>query len=116
MKIKTGYANSPQWKEVTIKSRLPEQLKCLDEMAHNMWFGWNHEARSLFKSLDEKLHEEVNQNPVLLLDRLSYDRKEEIVNNAAMMQRVQDVYQQFRTYMDVEPDKSSPSVAYFSME
>ena len=116
MKIKTGYANSPQWKEVTIKSRLPEQLKCLDEMAHNMWFGWNHEARSLFKSLDEKLYEEVNQNPVLLLDRLSYERKEEIVNNAAMMQRVQDVYQQFRTYMDVEPDKSRPSVAYFSME
>lgn len=116
MKIKTGYANSPQWKEVTIKSRLPEQLKCLDEMAHNMWFGWNHEARSLFKSLDEKLYEEVNQNPVLLLNRLSYDRKEEIVNNAAMMQRVQDVYQQFRTYMDVEPDKSRPSVAYFSME
>ena len=116
MKIKTGYANSPQWKEVTIKSRLPEQLKCLDEMAHNMWFGWNHEARSLFKSLDEKLYEEVNQNPVLLLDRLSYDCKEEIVNNAAMMQRVQDVYQQFRTYMDVEPDKSRPSVAYFSME
>lgn len=116
MKIKTGYANSPQWKELTIKSRLPEQLKCLDEMAHNMWFGWNHEARSLFKSLDEKLYEEVNQNPVLLLDRLSYDRKEEIVNNAAMMQRVQDVYQQFRTYMDVEPDKSRPSVAYFSME
>lgn len=116
MKIKTGYANSPQWKEVTIKSRLPEQLKCLDEMAHNMWFGWNHDARSLFKSLDEKLYEEVNQNPVLLLDRLSYDRKEEIVNNAAMMQRVQDVYQQFRTYMDVEPDKSRPSVAYFSME
>lgn len=116
MKIKTGYANSPQWKEVTIKSRLPEQLKCLDEMAHNMWFGWNHEARSLFKSLDEKLYEEVNQNPVLLLDRLSYDRKEEIVNNAAMMQRVQDVYQQFRTYMDVEPDKNRPSVAYFSME
>lgn len=116
MKIKTGYANSPQWKEVTIKSRLPEQLKCLDEMAHNMWFGWNHDARSLFKSLDEKLYEEVNQNPVLLLDRLSYDRKEEIVNNAAMMQRVQDVYQQFRTYMDVEPDKNRPSVAYFSME
>lgn len=116
MKIKTGYANSPQWKEVTIKSRLPEQLKCLDEMAHNMWFGWNHDARSLFKSLDEKLYEEVNQNPVLLLDRLSYERKEEIVNNAAMMQRVQDVYQQFRTYMDVEPDKSRPSVAYFSME
>lgn len=31
MKIKTCYVNSPQWRELTIKSRLPEQLKCLDE-------------------------------------------------------------------------------------
>ena len=82
MKIKTSNVNSPQWKELTVKSRLPEQLKCLDELAHNMWFGWNHEARSLFKSLDEKLYEAVGHNPVLLLERLNYDRKEEIVNDA----------------------------------
>lgn len=116
MKIKTGYANSPQWKELTIKSRLPEQLKCLDELAHNMWFGWNHDARSLFKSLDEKLYEDVGHNPVLLLERLSYERKEEIVHNKAMMKRIEDVYAEFRKYMDVKPDSKRPSVAYFCME
>ena len=37
MKTKADYSNTPQWKEVSIKSTLPEQLNCLDEIAHNMW-------------------------------------------------------------------------------
>lgn len=116
MKIKADYANAPQWKNLTIKSRLPEQLKCLDELAHNMWWAWNYEARNLFKSLDEKLYEEVGHNPVLLLDRLGYDRKEAIVKDKALMKKVKDVYAKFRAYMDVKPDTKRPSVAYFSME
>ena len=116
MKIKADYANAPQWKELTIKSSLPEQLKCLDELAHNMWWAWNFEARNMWKSLDEDLYEKVGHNPVLLLERLSYDRKEAIVKNKAIMKKVKDVYAQFRKYMDVKPDKKRPSVAYFSME
>lgn len=116
MKIKADYANMPQWKELSIKSRLPEELKCLDELAHNMWWAWNYEARNLFKSLDEKLYAEVGHNPVLLLERLSYDRKEEIVKNRAVMKKLKDVYSKFREYMDVKHDENRPSVAYFSME
>ena len=116
MKIKADYANAPQWKNLTIKSRLPEQLKCLDELAHNMWWAWTYEARNLFKSLDEDLYEKVGHNPVLLLDRLGYDRKEAIVNDKSIMKNVKEVYAKFRAYMDVEPDKNRPSVAYFSME
>ena len=116
MKIKADYANAPQWKNLTIKSRLPEQLKCLDELAHNMWWAWTYEARNLFKSLDEDLYEKVGHNPVLLLDRLGYDRKEAIVNDKTIMKNVKEVYAKFRAYMDVEPDKNRPSVAYFSME
>lgn len=116
MKIKSDYANTPQWKELIVRSRLPEQLKCLDELAHNMWWVWNYEAQELWKSLDEKLFEEVKHNPVLLLERLSYDRKEDIVKDHAIMSRVKSVYKKFREYMDVEPDHSRPSVAYFCME
>lgn len=116
MKIKSDYANTPQWKELIVRSRLPEQLKCLDELAHNMWWVWNYEAQELWKSLDEKLFEEVKHNPVLLLERLSYDRKEAIVKDHAIMSRVKSVYKKFREYMDVEPDHSCPSVAYFCME
>ena len=116
MKIKADYANAPQWKEVLVKSRLPEDLKCLDELAHNMWWAWNYEARDVWRSLDENLYEEVEHNPVLLLERLSYERKEEIVKDKEIMKRVKDVYALFRKYMDVKPDSKRPSVAYFSME
>ena len=116
MKIKADYANAPQWKEVTIKSTLPTELKCLDELAHNMWWAWNYEARDMWKSLDKDLYEEVGHNPVMLLDRLSYERKEAIVKDKAIMERVKAVYKKFREYMDVAPDATRPSVAYFCME
>ena len=116
MKIKADYANAPQWKEVTIKSTLPKELKCLDELAHNMWWAWNYEARELWKSLDKDLYEEVGHNPVMLLDRLSYERKEAIVKDKTIMERVKSVYKLFRDYMDVKPDATRPSVAYFCME
>ena len=116
MKIKADYANAPQWKEIAVKSRLPEELKCLDVLSHNMWWAWNYEARDLWRSLDEDLYEEVGHNPVLLLERLSYDRKIEIVKDKAIMKRVKDVYAKFNKYMDVKPDEKRPSVAYFSME
>ncbi|WP_337572563.1 alpha-glucan family phosphorylase [Prevotella sp.] len=116
MKIKADYANAPQWKEVTIKSTLPAELKCLDELAHNMWWAWNYEARDMWKSLDKDLYEEIGHNPVMLLDRLSYERKEAIVKDKAIMERVKAVYKKFREYMDVAPDATRPSVAYFCME
>ena len=116
MKIKSDYSNLPQWKEVNVKSSLPKELDCLNELAHNLWWAWNYEARNLFKSLDEKLYEEVGHNPVLLLERLNYDRKEAIVKDKELMRKVHNVYKQFREYMDEEVNKSRPSVAYFCME
>ena len=81
-----------------------------------MWWAWNYEARNMFKALDEELYEEVGHNPVLLLERLSYDRKEAIVKDKKLMKQVNDVYKKFRAYMDVKPNKKRASVAYFCME
>ena len=30
MKVKTNYANTPAWREVNVKSRIPEPLKMLE--------------------------------------------------------------------------------------
>ena len=116
MKIKADYVNAPQWRQLTVKSTLPEEMKCLDEIAHNLWWVWNYEARDLFRDLDPELYHDVKHNPVLLLERLSFARKEEILKDKALMKRIGEVYKLFRAYMDVEPDKKRPSVAYFSME
>ncbi len=116
MKIKSAYSNTPIWKEFTVKSTLPKELECLDEIAHNMWWVWNYDARELFRSLDEDIYDEVAHNPVQLLERLSYERKEAIVKDKKIMANVKAVYKHFKDYMLVKPDKTRPSVAYFSME
>ena len=76
MKIKVSNANTPNWKEVTVKSRIPEELKKLEEMARNIWWAWNYEATELFRDLDADTWKEVGQNPVALLERLSYEKLE----------------------------------------
>jgi len=116
MKIKVDNVNASQWKELTIKSKLPRELECLDELAHNMWWAWNYEARNLFKSLDEELYEKVGHNPVLLLERLGYERKEEIVKDKTLMKKMNEVCMEFKKYINAKPDSKRPSVAYFSME
>jgi starch phosphorylase len=81
-----------------------------------MWWVWNHEARDLFRELDVDIYHETRHNPVMLLERLTYKRKEEILKDKDLMKRIKDVNAKFRKYMDVEPDTSRPSVAYFCME
>ncbi len=76
MKIKVSNANTPNWKEVTVKSHIPEELKKLEEMARNIWWAWNYEATDLFRDLDPATWKEVGQNPVALLERLSYEKLE----------------------------------------
>ena len=116
MKIKVSNANSPAWKEVNVKSHIPAELACLSEMARNIWWSWTPEARDMFKSLNPTLWKECGQNPVLLLERLSYETLEELAKDEAVLARINKVYKQFRAYMDVKPNAERPSVAYFCME
>ena len=68
MNVKITNANQPSWKNVTVKSHIPAAFQPLDEIAHNLWFCWNQEALDLFRSLDAKIWEDVDQNPVELLN------------------------------------------------
>ena len=116
MKIKTNYANAPVWKEVTVKSRIPESLGMLQEMARNIWWSWNYEATDMFKSLDPELWSVVGQNPVARLERLSYEKLEALSNDKAVLNRINDIYAKFKAYMNEAPNTDRPSVAYFCME
>ena len=116
MKIKTNYANVPCWKEVNVKSHIPESLKMLEEMARNIWWAWNDEATEMFSSLDPELWSVVGQNPVALLERISYEKLEDLSSDEAVLAKINKVYKKFKEYIDVKPDASRPSVAYFCME
>ena len=116
MKIKVSNVNIPNWKEVTVKSRIPVELEKLSEIARNIWWAWNFEATELFRDLDPELWKECGQNPVLLLERMSYEKLEALTKDKVILRRMNEVYTKFRDYMDVRPDSQRPSVAYFSME
>ena len=116
MKIKANNANSPIWQDVYSHSMLPEALQPLHEIATNLWWVWNHEGAKLFGKLDKDLWVSTEGNPVLLLQSLSYKRIEEIQADKVLMAEIQEVYANFRKYVDKKPDATKPSVAYFSME
>ena len=116
MKVKVNNANNPNWRVITVKSHIPSSLKKLEEMSRNLWWAWNSEGFDLFRSIDKDLFRKVGQNPVELLNRLSYDRFIELSKDERFMTRLDAVYTAFRQYLDVKPDSSRPSVAYFCME
>ena len=116
MKLQASYTNSPAWRNITVKSELPNGLKKLEELSKNLWWVWNSEAKSIFRELDSELWRSTGENPVMVLQQLSSDRTEQILNDKDLMARIEKVYNDFKSYMSVPMRNDIPSVSYFSME
>jgi starch phosphorylase len=50
---------------------IPERLQRLPELANDLWWTWNPQARSVFRRLDYPLWRQTAHNPVLMLRRVS---------------------------------------------
>lgn len=116
MKLQASYTNSPAWRNFTVKAELPNGLKKLEELSKNLWWVWNSEAKTIFRELDPDLWRSTGENPVMVLQKLDSDRAEQILNDAGMMSRIENVYNDFKAYMAVPMRTDVPSVSYFSME
>lgn len=116
MKLQVSNTNAPAWRDIMVKSDLPSKLKPLEVMSRNLWWVWNSEGKSLFRDLNPDLWRAVGENPVMLLQRLDFDRLQEIINDEDLMARIDAVYSDFKAYMKVPMRKDIPSVSYFSME
>ena len=55
---------------------LPEELKPLEEIAHNLWWTWRPEATDLFRRLDRDLWRTCGHNPVRMLTLVDQDKLE----------------------------------------
>ena len=116
MEYSSYNVNTPQWREITVGSHLPAELRKLAEIAHNLWWTWNDDAKKLYCDLDPELWKEVEQNPVLLLERMNYEKLVALAHDENFVYKMDAVYSAFKKYVDVEPDHQRPSIAYFSME
>jgi len=108
--------NQPVWRTVQSKVKLTNELQSLDEIAHNLWWSWNKDALELFTDLDNELWMECGHNPVILLQRISPTRLQEIVADKKLMDRIKSVVDLYNDYISKELNHNIPSVAYFSME
>ncbi len=116
MKIKVNNVNDTNWKELVVKSNLPESLKKIEEIANNIWWVWNSDAKNLFRNIDKEAWIEAQSNPIRLINILSYEKLQKLANDKEFISKLDAVYDNFKTYMNVPLNTQKPSIAYFSME
>ncbi len=109
-------------KRVFIEPKLPEGLAPLMELAHNLWWTWNHPATDLFRSIDPARFEALDCNAIALLDELSTEKANALLADKTFVERMKSSLEAFRDYMKGTPAAreglrpESPLVAYFCME
>jgi starch phosphorylase len=102
---------------------IPERLHRLPELAADLWWTWNTEAREVFRRIDYPVWRQTAHNPVLMLRMVS----QEMLNLAAADGRFLRLYDSALEALDAArsardtwwekkfPDVAGP-IAYFSAE
>ena len=106
--------------EYTVNPQIPRALKPLEEIAHNLWLSWNHDALTLFTRLDFDAWVRSGQNPVRMLGMVSQDRYEELAGDDSYLAALKTVVEKFRYYLSGKDTwyrgSRKNTIAYFSME
>lgn len=104
--------------------KLPDRIRRLDELAHNMWWSWHPQARGLFVALDYRLWKISGHNPVKQLRDIGVDKLQAAASDPAFVSQYNSVITSFDADMSASntwftvnyPDLLKGPIAYFSME
>src|SRR3954471_17172651 len=104
-------------------TNVPERIKRLPELATDLWWTWNPQAREVFRRLDYLLWRQTAHNPVLMLRQVSTELLEQVSrdeNFLAVYDAAMDALDGARTARDTWwqhrfSDNPGP-IAYFSAE
>jgi glycogen phosphorylase len=104
-------------KEFLVRPALPAALSRLSELAYNLLWSWDHSIRSLFRRLDPLLWKDCNHNPIQLLGRISQGALDKAAADARFVLLYRRACERHDSYLQAAtPGRSSPQIAYFSME
>ncbi len=106
-----------------LRWKMPERIDRLGELAHNLWWTWQPDAREIFREVDY-VRWRVDHNPVRQLREVSPDRLQQLAADQAFVALYDSVMARFdaavrssRTWFgDRHPGMLDGPVAYFSME
>lgn len=108
--------DKPKWKKVLIEISVPTELEDLQRLARNLWWSWNYEAERLFERIDAELWEKCEKSPPRLLDNLTIEHYQSLLEDQEFMQEYHRVVKKFDDYMKEGERRTSEKIAYFSME
>ena len=106
----------PVWKKLFVESNIPEKLTPIKELSRNLWWVWNTDARELFQYIDAEIWEECEHNPILLLEKVNYQRFLELEKDDEFILKMNHISSSLQKYLDDRKELHGPSIAYFSME
>nr|MDA3822625.1 DUF3417 domain-containing protein [Bacteroidales bacterium] len=89
----------PVWRTIAIQQLIPDKLRFLEELARNIWWSWTKEAADLFKSIDPKIWASVHENPIVLLEEISFDRLKELENDKDFLENLKEVHRLYTDYI-----------------
>ena len=99
-----------------VTRHLPEELSGLETLCKNLWWCWNDNAKALFRTVDYELWHKSGHNPMVILDKVSLKRYNELVKDKEFLARLDEVMAEFNSYMAEKEKRTEPSVGYFCME
>ncbi len=108
--------SKPKWKKILIEISIPEELADLQKLSRNLWWTWNYDAEALFGQIDPEIWEKVEKTPPRLLDNLTVEHYQKLIEDKEFMEEYNRVIKKFDDYMRQAENKKSDSIAYFSME
>ena len=103
---------------------LPVRLNGLSQLAQNLAWSWNREARMLFKEIDDTLWQELRHNPLRLLQQVPPERLAALAEDTqfcarydrAMMWLGAERSDEHTWYARTFPELRGRTVAYFCAE
>ena len=107
-----------------VNPRIPRRLMRLEELAENLWYGWDRQTRTLFARLHPMLWDVSGHNPRAFLRRLDEKRLEDAAEDYVFLSNYNRALSSFDTYMmsdqlmrrDETPLKEGDLIAYFCAE
>jgi starch phosphorylase len=103
---------------------LPPRLVGLTQLAHNVAWSWNREARNLFREIDEARWHRLRHNPIVLLQQVPTARLEALAANPEFCARYDRVMRwlaaersdEHTWYARTYPELRERPIAYFCAE
>ena len=90
--------NQTASKEVSRTRELPQTLQTLEKLAWNYWWSWAPDGPDVFRDVDPGLWAQCEQNPRVLLARVSNLRLAQVAAEPVFSERVQKLVQRFDAY------------------